>query len=332
MRVAITPSYGPPSILQIAEAPKPHVGAHDVLVRVHSSPVTAGDRRVRSADFPGVSAVIGRLMLGVTGPRHAVQGTMFAGRVVAVGEAVSRFAVGDDVFGSADHGAYAEYLAVSEESSVATMPPGVGYDEAAAVPYGAGTALHFLRDLAAVQPGEKVLVLGASGGVGRYAVQLAKHLGAEVTAVCSRGAFEGVRALGADLLLDHRTEDFTLNGQRYDVIFDIADASSFRHSRGSLTATGRYMTLYISVPALLAVAWTALVGGPKALFAVVLGAQERTEELRELLAQGVIQPVFEAHFPLERLADAHALAEQGVHGEVMVDIVPQALRPVVQSA
>ena len=157
-------------------------------------------------------------------------------------------------------------------------------------------------------------------------------MGAEVTAVCSRGAFDLVRALGADHVIDHRTEDFTDNGQRYDVIFDIADASSFRHSRGSLTDVGRYMTLYISVPALLAMAWTALVGGPKALFAVVLGAQARTEALRGLLEQGVIRPVFEAHFPLERLADAHGLAEQGVHGEVMVRVVEPESGAVARSA
>jgi NADPH:quinone reductase-like Zn-dependent oxidoreductase len=331
MRAAFTPHYGPATVIEMRDAPSPMLSTNDVLVEVQAAAVTEGDRRLRSGDFPGITAV-GKLALGVRGPRAPLGGTMFAGRVVEVGAGVTRYAPGDDVFGSVDHGAYAELLRVPEDGALAHRPTDLTPEQAAATPYGAGTALHFLRDVARVQPGEAVLVLGATGGVGRFAVQLAKHLGAEVTAVCSGANAALARELGADHVVDYTADDFTQGQGRYDVIFDIADASSFRHSRGSLTATGRYMTLYISVPALLAVAWTALVGGPKALFAVVLGAQERTEELRELLAQGVIQPVFEAHFPLERLADAHALAEQGVHGEVMVDIVPQALRPVVQSA
>jgi len=316
----MTPAYGPPNILKLTERPEPRLGAHDVLVRNHAALVTAGDRRVRSADFPGVSAVLGRLMLGITGPRHPIQGTQFAGRVLAVGPAVTRFSVGDDVFGSVDHGAYAELLAVDERGPVATLPPGASYEAGASISYGAGTALHYLRDLAAVQPGEKVLLLGASGGVGRYAIQLAKHLGAEVTAVCSRVHFEQVRALGADHVIDHRSEDFTQSGVRYDVIFDLADASSFQRSRASLTPTGRYLTLYISVPALLAVAWRALVGGQRAHFTIVLGTQERTEILAELLAQGILQPVLAERFPLERLAEAHALADAGVRGEVVITI------------
>ena len=253
---------------------------------------------------------------------------MFAGEVVRIGSEVTRFSVGDRVFGGADAGAYAELLVVSEDSSVATIPDGIDFETAAATPYGAGTALHFLRDLARVKRGERVLILGASGGVGRYAVQLAKHLGAEVTAVCSRQAFERVRELGADHCIDHRTEDFTANGQRYDVIFDIADASSFTHSRGSLSATGRYMTLYISLSALAAVAWTALVGGQRALFAVVVGEQSRTQELAELLAAGVIRPVISERFSLDQIAEAHRMAERGLHGEVLITTPPAPLAAV----
>ncbi len=200
------------------------------------------------------------------------------------------------------------------------MPANVSYDQAAATPYGAGTALHFLRELADLKPGEKLLVLGASGGVGRYAVQLGKHLGAEVTAVCSRSAFDLVRGLGADHLIDHRAEEFTRNGQCYDVIFDIADASSFSHSWGSLSDNGRYMSLYISMPLLAAVAWTSLRAGPKALFAIAQGEQAQTEELAGLLADGVIGPVIAERYPLDHLADAHTHADRGVHGEIVVTI------------
>jgi len=324
MRAAITPRYGPPSILQLIEKEAPTIGEGDVLVAVHASPVTAGDRRIRAADFPSGSVLLGRLMMGLTSPRQPVQGTMFAGRVAAVGAGVTRFAVGDDVFGSVDFGAYAEQLVVSASGAVAKMPSGSTHVDAAAIPYGAGTALHFLRDLADVQPGESVLILGASGGVGRYAVQIAKHLGAEVTAVCSQPALELVTDLGADHVIDHAAEDFTASDRCYDVIFDVADASSFRRCRDALTPSGRYLTLYISLQAIMATGWTALVGGKRAIFAISLGEQARIEALSLLLAQRVIRPTIAEHFPLEAVADAHALAETGIHGEVMVVVAGKA--------
>lgn len=327
MKVAFTPAYGPPNVIHITEQPAPQPHTHEVLVRVHSASVTAGDRRLRSADFPGLSAVLGRLLLGITAPRYPVQGTMFAGRVVAVGAAVTRFSVGDDVFGSVDHGAYAELLKTSEDSAMATIPKGVSYEEAASVPYGAGTALYFLRDLARVQAGEKVLLLGASGGVGRFAIQIAKHLGAHVTAVCSQEAFALVKQLGADQLIDHKTQDFTANTERYDVIFDMADASSFLHSRQSLSTRGRYLTLYISARALLAMALSWLMGQQRAHFAVYLAGQEHAHELRTLLELGTIRPVIAQRFALSALPEAHAFAERGIHGEVLVSMQPKAMNP-----
>jgi NADPH:quinone reductase-like Zn-dependent oxidoreductase len=328
MRAAITPSYGPAHVLQTRDVPTPTVGPRDVLVEVHASPVTAGDLRLRAADFPSITAWPGRLLLGVRRPRRAVQGTMFAGRVVAVGASVTRYAVGDDVFGSVMHGAYAEYLSMPEAGALARMPANLSYDEAAAVPYGAVTALRFLRDVAAVAPSEQLLVLGAAGGVGRFAVQLAKHLGAEVTAVCSRRGFELVRSLGADHLVDHETEDFTKSGRRYDVIFDTADATTFARCRPALTPTGRYLTLYISVGVLLQVAVTSLRGGPKARFAVVAGSHDDLEQVRELVARGVVRPVIARRFPLEDIAAAHAEAEAARPlGAVLVTVrAPAALR------
>ncbi len=324
MHAALTPSYGSPDIIELIDADEPEAGEHDLIVQVHDSVVTAGDRRLRSADFPGISAVFGRLLLGVTRPRHAVQGTMFSGEVVAVGAEVQRFAVGDRVFGSVDAGAYAERVVVADTGSVARLPDHVDHEQGASISYGGGTALHFLRDLADLQPDERVLILGASGGVGRFAVQLTKHMGAEVTAVCSESAFELVRELGADHVMDHRTTDFTATAERYDVIFDIADASSFSHARSSLSPTGRYMTLYISISVFIAMAWTALIGGPKALFAVVMPGQARTEELRGLLDEGVLRAVVAERFPLSRLVDAHALGDAGAHGEIIVSVTPAA--------
>lgn len=320
MKAANTGSYGPANVIEIVEVPAPVLGVHDVLVEVRASLVSAGDRRLRSADFPGISAVPGRLMMGVFQPRHPIQGTMFGGCVVEVGSAVTRFAVGDDVFGSTEHGAYAEVLAMPEDGAMAQIPAGITYEEAAAVPYGAGTALHFLRDLAAVQPGEKVLIVGASGGVGRFAVQVAKHLGAEVTGVCGADAFEMVKQLGADHLIDHRAEDFADNGQLYDVVFDIAGVSSFGGCQASLAPGGRYLTLLVSLGVLAQMAMTSVMGDKRALFSIALDDRDGTEQLRDLMQSGVLSPVIGHRFPLDRIAEAHA--ETGRHGAVVVTLGP----------
>lgn len=319
MKAAITNRYGSPEVLEIRDLPPPDVGEHDVLVRVHATPVTAGDRRLRTADFPSISAVPGRLVIGVLRPRQRVQGTHFAGRVVAVGSAVTDYAVGDDVFGSTDHGAYAEYLSIPEGGAMARMPAGFGYDEAAAVPYGAVTALRFLRDLGEVKPGDKVLILGASGGVGRFAVQIAKHLGATVTAVCGRDAFDLVRRAGADQVIDYAAGSFAGNGSRYDVIFDVAGTSSFGRSRASLEPDGRYLTLFVSLGVLLHMALSSMRRGPKAKFAVALGNRDDMQAVRALMEQGIVRPVIGRRYPLERIAEAHAEIDAGQrHASVMV--------------
>lgn len=319
MKAALTRRYGPSNVLEVGEVARPKVGPHDVLVEVVAAAVTAGDRRIRAADFPSFSAVIGRLMFGILRPRTPVQGTMFAGRVVAIGAAVTRYAVGDDVFGSADSGAYAEFLSLDENATIGAMPKGWSYAEAAAVPYGAGTAMHFLRDLGEVGPGAEVLIVGASGGVGRYAVQLAKHMGAVVTGVCSRRNFELVRGLGADHVIDYKTTDFADNGRTYDVIFDISGTTTFSRSRPALKADGRYLTLYLSVGVLLQMAMTSRSRGQKAMFSIATGDRDKTMHLAELMQQGVIRPVVASRFPFARIADAHAEADSGrSDGDVVV--------------
>lgn len=323
MKAAFTPAYGPAGVLAIREVPSPEVKDGEVLVEVRASAVTAGDLRLRAGDFPSITSVPGRLALGVFGPRKPIQGTMFAGRVVAVGKAVTRFAVGDDVFGEAMSGAYAQYLTMPEGGAIGAMPAGIGYDEAASLPYGALTALRFLRDLGEVKPGDDVLVIGASGGVGRFAVEIAKHLGADVTAVCSRRAFDLVRSLGADHLVDRETEDFTKNGRRYDVIFDTAGVSSFSDARPSLTEQGRYLTLFISVGVLLHVAITSMTSGPRAKFGIAMADQKEMEELRGLVETGAIRPLVARRFPLDRIAEAHVAAEsRRDYGAIIVTVEP----------
>jgi len=319
MKAAITPKYGSAQVFETREIPRPVVGEHEVLIEVRASAVTEGDRRLRSADFPGIMALPGRLMVGLTRPKHPVQGTMFAGRVVEAGSAVSNYRVGDDVFGSADHGAYAQYLSIPEDAAVAKMPDPVSYEAAASVPYGAVTALRFLRDLGGVGAGQRVLVLGASGGVGRFAVQIAKYLGAEVTGVSSGKHLDLVRALGAEHVIDYESEDFTKNGERYDVIFDIAGKTSFSKIRACLTERGRYLTLFASLGVLLQMVLTSFGSGPVAKYGLALGDAEDMRELRDLMQRGVLEPVVARSYPLERIAEAHAAVEAKQHsGNVVV--------------
>ncbi|MBO6939789.1 MAG: NAD(P)-dependent alcohol dehydrogenase [Deltaproteobacteria bacterium] len=323
MRAATNTEYGTPDVLRVTETDRPQPGPGEVLVEVHAAAVTQGDRRLRAADFPGVSAVFGRLLFGLFRPRHSVGGTMFSGRVVAVGSDVTRFSVGDEVFGGVDRGAYAEYVVVSEDGAIADKPEVLDHAEAAAIPYGAGTALTFLRDMAKVQPGERVLVVGATGGVGRMAVQIARHLGAHVTAVGSRDA-ELVRALGADDFIDYTAEDFTARDERWDVIFDTTEGDHFRSFRGSLTETGRYLSLYMTPRLLVQMAFTALRGGRRAMTGVAMGSTEGMEDLRELVEIGAVRPVVAERFPLDRIADAHRALEGRLPGDVVIEMRPRS--------
>jgi len=325
MRAATNTEYGTPDVFEITEMDRPTPGPREVLVEVHAAAATQGDRRLRAADFPGISAVFGRLLFGLFRPRHTVGGTTFAGRVVAVGDEVTRFAVGDEVFGGVDRGAYAEYVVVDEQGSIAPKPRGVDAAEAAALPYGAGTALTFLRDMAKVQPGDRVLIVGATGGVGRMAVQIAKSLGAHVTGVGSRDG-ELVRSLGADEVIDYTEEDFTRRGDRWDVIFDTTAGDHFSAYRGSLTETGRYASLYLTPRLLLQMAITSVRGGRRAMGGVAIGSAERMEELRALVEDGALRAIVAERFPLGAIADAHRALEGRSSGDVVVELVP-AQRP-----
>ena len=332
MQAAVAVEYGSPNVLSVQEVSAPSVGAGEILVRVHASPVTQGDRRLRSSDFPGFTWLPGRLMMGLLRPRNATGGTMFAGEVIAIGEAVTRFAVGDRVFGQVGHGAWAEYLTMSETDPVAQMPTGLSYAEAAALPYGAGTARHFLNDFAGLRAGERVLIVGATGEVGRSAVQLARHMGAEVTAVGRRG-LELARELGASHVIDATREDFTANGERYDVIFDTSGTLGFDDVRGSLSDTGRFMSLYMSIKLLLQMALTSMTEGPRAITGVSMGTQESFLELRALIEEGAVRPILDRHYPLERIVEAHARVEgrEGL-GSVMVTVGSPVAEVVAEAA
>lgn len=330
MLAAFTDTYGPADILTVRETAAPSVGAHDVLIEVHASPVTAGDRRLRAADFPAPTRLMGRLMFGLSRPRQPVQGTMFAGVVVAVGEQVTRYAVGERVFGSAPNGAYAQQLAMHEDAPMAKIPAGLGFAEAAAMPYGLGTALHMF-ELAGLKRGDSLLILGGSGGVGRYALQLAKHLGAEVTVSASASKHAFMRELGADHMLDYRTQDFRAQGQRYDLIFDIADSSSFRDSRGSLREGGRYMSLSMSLRLLWDQAFNGL-RSTKALFDIAMPDRAAIEHMAALIEAGAVRAQIAERYPLSEIVAAHRAAERRPHGDVIVEPVAPQVRVVPRAA
>ncbi len=319
MKAATTPNYGPAHIIQLAGRPRPIANDYEMLVEVEASAVTAGDVRIRSADFPGISAVPGRMLMGVSRPRNDIQGTMFAGRVVEVGAEVKRFAVGDRVFGSVPHGAYATYVKVDEDSTIALIPDDIGFVEAAAVPYGAVTALHFLQDLADVQPGERVLIVGASGGVGQYAVQIAKYLGAEVTGVCSASNAERVLDLGADRVIDYEVEDFRKSRETYDVIFDIQGVTGFWQTRNILSARGRFMTLLVSFAVLIQMAATSILGGKRAIFGVAMGGPDQLARVVDLISRRAIRPVVGDIFPFDEMTQAHEKVQsRSSNGTVIV--------------
>jgi NADPH:quinone reductase-like Zn-dependent oxidoreductase len=264
--------------------------------------------------------------MGIFRPRRPIQGTMFSGRITEVGAQVQRFAVGDAVFGAVDAGAWAEQLVIDADGAIAHRPSSHDDEHAAAVPYGAGTALHFLVDLAEVQPGERVLIVGGSGGVGRFAIQVARHLGARVTAMGSADRLEQMRRLGAHEVLDHREvglADLRASGARYDVVFDIAGVTRFRDARPLLPDTGRYLTLTLSLHALFAMAGNALRSGPRALFAVSLDDREGMERLAEWMFEGALQPVVAHRFELADAVSAHETAERRPAGSVVLLPVPR---------
>ena len=221
MKAIVYTEYGPPDVLQLKEIAKPTPKDNEVLVKVCAATVTTGDVNIRGFTFvpPGFGP-IPRLMFGLRKPKRNILGTDLAGEIEAVGKDVRQFKKGDQVFGidSNSLGAYAEYVCRPEKGALTIKPVNTTYEEAAAIPFGAGTALYFLRDLAKIQPGQKILINGASGGVGAYAVQLAKYYGAEVTGVCSTANMDLVKSLGADKVIDYTKEDFRTNGQTYDII------------------------------------------------------------------------------------------------------------------
>ena len=304
--------YGAPEVLTLQDIEKPSPKPHEVLIKVHATTVTAADIMMRKGE-----PVIGRLYLGLNKPKRTILGFEFAGEIVALGQNVTLFKVGDKAFGGTTTlGCYAEYTCVSEKDVITTMPENITYEEAAPVSGSAITVFDFLKGKANIQPNQKVLINGASGGVGTYAVQIAKSFGAEVTAVCSTSNVAMVKSLGADTVIDYTKEDFTKNGVQYDIIFDTVSKSSFSECKNALTPKGVYLPTVINPAIFFQMIWTSIVGGKKVKSSStgLLPVKDRLSylmEIKELLKAGKIKTVTDTHYPLAQMAAAHAYVEKG---------------------
>jgi NADPH:quinone reductase-like Zn-dependent oxidoreductase len=264
-----------------------------------------------------------RMDFGFRKPRHTILGSEFAGEIKAVGKDVTSFKPGDPVFGfSSGFGAFAEYVCMPEDGVLALKPANMTYEQAAAVPHGALTALFFIRK-ASIQPGERVLINGASGGIGQFAVQLAKYHGAEVTGVCSTTKMELVRSLGADEVIDYTREDFTENGQTYDVIFDTARVTSFSRCKSSLTQNGRYLLAVFGMREVFQMLWTSVAGRRKVICGLAPIEKKGLVFLKELIEAGKIKTVIDRCFPLEQTTEAHRYFETGHRTGYVVTTVGQ---------
>lgn len=322
MKAAIYSEYGNSDVLHVKDVFKPIPKPNEVLIRVYASTVTSADIMMRKG-----KPTIGRLYLGLSRPKRTILGFEFAGEIVELGNAVSQFTIGDRVFGGTTTlGCYAEYVCVSVEDVVTTMPNNISFQEAAPVSGSGITVLNFLQGKAKITKNQSVLINGASGGVGTYAVQIAKYFGAKVTGVCSTSKIDLVRSLGADDVIDYTKDDFTQNGQKYDIIFDTVSKRSYSEFKSSLTDNGIYLPTVLTFTTFCQMIWTRMFGNKrvKSSSTGLLPTKERLRyfvELKELLQTGKIRTVIGDEYPLERITEAHAYVEEGhKKGNVIITI------------
>jgi NADPH:quinone reductase-like Zn-dependent oxidoreductase len=314
MKAVVYTEYGPPEVLKLHEVEKPSPKDDEVLIKVYASTVTSGDCNIRGFVFvPPSLKPIARLMFGLRQPRKHILGIEFAGEIETVGSAVTRFKKGDPVFGidGKRMGAYAEYKCIPESAGLTTKPASLTWEEAASIPNGALTAFTFLKKMADIQPGQKILVNGASGSVGSAAVQIAKSFGAEVTGVCSSANADMVKSLGADRVIDYTQQDFTQLGETWDIIFDTVGKISFAQCKTSLRPNGLFLAGLGGLKVFGEMLWTSLRGGKKLLSVVSSEAQEDLVAIKALVEAGKIKPVIDKTWPLEQIVEAHRYVDTG---------------------
>jgi NADPH:quinone reductase-like Zn-dependent oxidoreductase len=324
MKAIIYTEYGPADVLHLAEVEKPTPKDDEVLVKIHATTVTTGDVNMRGFTFvPAGFGFLSRLMFGLRRPNKTILGVELAGEIESVGKDVKQFKKGDQVFGidGSRVGAYAEYKCMPAEAGLALKPGNLTYEEAAAIPNGALTALTFLKHMAHLQRGQTILVNGASGSVGSAAVQLAKHLGAKVTGVCSSANAELVKSLGADKVIDYIQQDFTQNGETYDIIFDTVGKTTFSGCKNSLKPNGLYLTGAGGLREMAQMLLTSR-SNQKVLAGVSSEKKEDLVFIKELVEAGAIKPVIDRRYPLAQIAEAHRYVDTGrKKGNVVITVM-----------
>jgi NADPH:quinone reductase-like Zn-dependent oxidoreductase len=327
MKAIIWTEYGPPDVLQLKEVEKPVPKDNEVLVRIYATTVTAGDCEQRSLKLPIWYALLMRAYVGLKRPKRiTILGMDLAGEIESAGKDVKRFREGDQIFASTGFvrmGTYAEYICLPEDpkdGALAIKPANMTYEEAATVPNGGLEALCFLRQ-GNVQSGQKVLINGAGGTVGTFAVQIAKSFGAEVTGVDNMGKLDMLRSIGADHVIDYTQEDFTKKGETYDFILDVVGKSSFSGSIRALEQNGRYLIVNTGLSQMVRGRWTSLISSKKVIFGA---AHLRTEDLiflKELVEAGKLKPVIDRCYPLEQMVEAHRYVDKGhKKGNVVITV------------
>ena len=321
MRAAVCTGYGPPELLELRELPKPIPKGNQILIRIHATTVTAGDCEVRRSDVPLFLRLGIRLMMGIRRPRNPL-GMEMAGVVEAAGKDVTRFKVGDQVFGATGMslGGYAEYKCLPETGVLAAKPAGITFEEAAAVPIGALEALHYLRK-ANIRQGHKVLIYGASGSIGTFAVQIAKYFAAEVTAVGGPTSLELLTSLGAGKVFDYTMDDYDQDGDTYDVVFDAVGKGSFSRLIGMVKKKGYYFMASPRLSHMIRGPWAGMTSGKKVVYGAAIIKSEDLLFLKEMLEAGKLRPVIDRSYPLAEIAEAHRYVDQGQKiGNVVITV------------
>jgi 2-desacetyl-2-hydroxyethyl bacteriochlorophyllide A dehydrogenase len=317
MKAAVYTQYGSPEVLRPMEVTAPAPKANEILIRIKATAVNSGDVRLRKADPFAV-----RFIFGLLKPKINVLGSVFSGEVEKAGAQVKLFKPGDQVFGHTNmsFGAYAEYICLPEDGSLAIKPANISHNEAAVIPFGGVTALHFLKK-AQIKAGQKVLIVGASGAVGSAAVQLAKSHGAIVSAVCSTTNVDLVRSIGADKVIDYTREDFTQNGEIYDLIFDTVNTVSVSRSLKSLAKNGIMILSAAGMPEMIQGSVVSMTNNRKVLTGVISHKAADIILLKELIEKGKYKPVIDRTYPLDKIAEAHAYAEKGhKKGNIAIEV------------
>ncbi|WP_339924438.1 NAD(P)-dependent alcohol dehydrogenase [uncultured Cyclobacterium sp.] len=313
MKAVISTGYGSAEVLQVQEVVKPIPKENEILIKVYAASVTRAGSMMRTG-----KPYIGRLFLGLFKPKNPIPGTGFAGVVEAAGDAVRTFKVGDRVFGESlvIYGTQAEYLCLPEDGLITTIPHNMTFEEAAPVCDGPLTSINFLKELAEIKPGQKVLINGASGSLGTAAVQLAKYYGAEVTGICSSTNIEMVKSLGADHVIDYTKQNFPNIEQTYDIIYDTIGQLSFSTCKGSLTERGVYVSPVLGMPLLFQMLRTSIFGSKKAKFSAtgirpVPELKMLFEEVKEIIEAGKLKSIMDRSYPLEQVGNAHRYIDKG---------------------